>query len=146
MQTESNKPASLDFRYGGRSLHDLAGFGRFLVDRGYVTQNEIEAALLLQTERNPRIGTLARERRLLKSPDICHIIDYARENGVRFGQAAIDLGHLNQREVDELLSAQSESHVYVGELLIELNLISRPQLELCLREYLSIKNEPEATN
>lgn len=110
-------------------------FGAFLVDRGIISPAELEAVLVLQEERHPKLGSLARRHHLLTFENICAIIEHQRTHSMRFGEAAVALGLLNDQEVAALLEEQTNNHRLLGELLVELNIMNRSKLQACLAQY-----------
>lgn len=110
-------------------------FGSFLVREGVISPAELEAALILQQERNPRIGRLARRHQLLCFSKICEIIEHQKKRQIPFGKAAIELGLLSQLEVDRLIEEQSSVHIRLGELLVELHVLSAAKLQQCLAAF-----------
>jgi hypothetical protein len=121
-------------------------FGAYLVEMGVISTNELEAALILQEDRNPKIGRLAQQRHLLTFPKLCQILEYQRSHKLPFGQAAIELGFLSQSELDQLMGEQSQKHIFLGELLAELKFMTKAELEYYLAQYFRTldrwRNEP----
>lgn len=115
--------------------YDGIQFGQYLVDQGIVTPAELEAALMLQGERNPRLGRLAEKMGLIDLKQTWRILQYQHENNVPFGRAAIDLGILSEFEVSQLVERQSEGHVHIGELLAELHILTHDELRQHLDAY-----------
>lgn len=110
-------------------------FGEFLVDKGYVTPGELEAALIIQQDRHSKLGRLANRRAMLTFEKICAIREHQHKYNLRFGEAALALGLLSQAELAELLQEQNASHIPVGKMLVELNILKTDILQKCLEEY-----------
>jgi hypothetical protein len=125
-------------------------FGAYLVSRNLVTPGELEAALIIQAERNPRLGQLAAKRHLLSFDKIRSIYEYQTLHGLKFGEAAVALGFLTDDEVNGLLEEQSLHHTYLGEILVELKVLTPARLEEWLEAYFietgrrpgSLRNSP----
>lgn len=117
-------------------------FGAFLVAKGVITPGELEAALILQDDRNPKLGRLAHRHQMLTFEKICAVLEEQRRRNISFGQAAVDLGYLSDHEVANLLEEQTANHVYIGELLVELNVMSRSKLAQWLDSYFATVGEP----
>lgn len=110
-------------------------FGAYLVSKNLVTPGELEAALIIQTERNPRLGQMAAKRQLLNFNKIRSIYEYQTMHGLKFGQAAVALGYLTDEEVAGLLEEQSLHHMYLGEILVELKILTPARLAEWLDAY-----------
>ena len=110
-------------------------FGCFLVERGIISAGELEAALIIQDDKNPRIGRLAQRRDMLTFTKLCEILEYQRAHGVRFGKAAVELGFLSEHEVAELVEEQLDNRVKLGELLVELNVLTPAKLRQSLHDH-----------
>ncbi|MFO0946073.1 MAG: hypothetical protein U1D30_09020 [Planctomycetota bacterium] len=121
-------------------------FGAFLVAKGVITPGDLEAALILQDDRNPKLGRLAHRHQMLTFEKICAVLEEQKRRGISFGQAAVDLGYLSDWEVANLLEEQTANHVYIGELLVELNVMSRAKLAQWLDAYFSTVGEPTGNN
>ena len=117
-------------------------FGAFLIANNVITPGELEAALILQDERNPKLGRLAHRHQLLTFDKICTILELQRALKISFGEAAIRLGYLSDYEVANLVQEQTANHIYLGELLVELNIMSRTKLRKWLDAYFTTVGEP----
>lgn len=114
---------------------DNIPFGAYLIGLKIVTAEELEAALLLQAERNPKLGRLAAKRNLLTFEKVVSIHEYQQLFGLRFGEAAVALGLLNEEELATLLEEQSAHHKYLGEVLVELRILTPTRLNELLEAY-----------
>ena len=112
-------------------------FGAYLVSKNLITPGELEASLICQSERNPKLGRLAVDRQLLTFPKIREIYEYQLSHSVPFGKAAVILGFLNKEEVDSLLEEQAMHHKLLGEVLVDLQVISPDRLKEVLASYFS---------
>lgn len=117
-------------------------FGAFLVAKGVITPGELEAALIIQEERNPKLGRLAHRHQLLSFEKICAILECQKESNLPFGEAAVQLGYLSDFEVAKLLEEQTANHIHIGELLVELNVMSQAKLNQWLDAYFATVGPP----
>ena len=62
-------------------------------------------------------------------------MDSQRERGGLFGEIAIELGYLNEDDVDALLDMQGEKHIKIGEVLVLFGAISREDMESRLQTF-----------
>lgn len=127
---------------GYSNQRDRMPFGAFLVAKGVITAGELEAALILQDDRNPKLGRLAHRHQLLTFEKICSVLECQRALKISFGEAAIRMGYLSDTEVAQLVEEQTANHVYIGELLVELNIMSRSKLSQWLDAYFATVGPP----
>jgi hypothetical protein len=86
-------------------------------------------------ELNRTLSSLAQERGWLSSAQAEQIHAEQLRRGCIWGEQAIALGLLDQRQVMRLLSDQRARQVRLGEVLLELGHISRPALERALADF-----------
>lgn len=116
-------------------------FGAYLVSKNLISPGELEAALLCQEERNPKLGALAAKRHLLTFEKVREVYAHQLATGLPFGEAAIELGLLTDHEVGQLLEEQSLHHKMLGEILVELNIIPPKKMESILGSYFKEQGE-----
>ena len=83
--------------------------GRVALKHGIIGMSEVFEVLKLQTD---RIG-LPRERR----------------DDLLFGDLAVELGYIGERELENLLQLQRKSRPPIGEILLEMGCLTEAQLE-----------------
>jgi hypothetical protein len=112
-------------------------FGEFLVRRKYVTAGELQATLVVQQDRSPRLGMIARRARLLAFDEVCQVLKRQRSgrNRLRFGEAALQLGLLDEQNLSRLLKLQAMSHKRLGRLLVEHRILSPARLRHGLAQF-----------
>jgi uncharacterized protein (DUF433 family) len=121
-------------RFGNQDCSHIP-FGSFLVRHHHITAGQLQAALLFQADHTPRLGALASRYSLLTFEKIREIYDYQLRTGEHFGQSAIVLGLLSDRELADLLEKQAMEHRRLGEILVELHVLDDERLTLLLKEY-----------
>jgi len=83
-------------------------FARFLVQRGEIT-GEAADRFITWVSRSARvpIGMIAVGHGLISGAQIDDILDRQSESGMRFGEAAVDMGLLTDDQVETLLDIQA---------------------------------------
>lgn len=111
-------------------------FGEYLLYEGKIDAYELELALEFQKHGHVTIGVLAVQEGFLDDRQLCIILDYQRLRGTGlFGELAVELGFLEQDDIDTLLGMQEKSHIRIGEVLILLGAITRQDMEEALSEF-----------
>jgi hypothetical protein len=109
-------------------------FGRFLVHRAYIGENDLNEALAVQAEINGCLPCAALEEGLVSLENFLRCRDYQRSHAVSFENALLNLNLLNQDKIEMLARKLSEQHVQIGELLVKRNKLTRDQLAQALAE------------
>ncbi len=112
-------------------------FGQFLVEKGFITRENLLEALELQQATNLKFGEMAHAMGLLTSEDIERIHRAQLSEDLRFGDAAEKLGLLTPEQVQQVATRQSNSYLYIGRALVEIGALDADQLERYLREFQS---------
>jgi CheY-specific phosphatase CheX len=84
-------------------------FGQFLVEKGAVSRSALLQAIDLQERTN-----------------------------LKFGEMVTEMGLMSTAEVDQVqqvLTRQRNSHLYIGEALVKIGALSENQLETCLQDF-----------
>jgi hypothetical protein len=149
MQQPGNKPGNPPGDDGDRRFyhgplperHLL--FGHFLYFSGEITWRMIIQAICWQRSQRPRLGQLGQRLGWLTSPDILDILR-DRKSRQPFGEAAINLGLLDERQVRILLLQQQRQHKKIGEFFLEREILTPSQLDdllfRCLRHNSRLQN------
>jgi len=117
-------------------------FGQYLIAQGIVDEKSVYDALNCQKARKQPIGKIALQEKMLTVKQVFAILNIKAEKlnnksekPKLFGEIAIELGYLDARSVDDLLSIQRKSVTPIGEILIEMGKIDHPTLETMLKRY-----------
>lgn len=126
------------------SRRDTAGFfegsipqsflqiGRYLYYRQVITFRDLLHALAWQRSNRKRIGTIARSRGWLGPSEVNFIMSSAVPG--RFGEKAVKLGLLNDRQVKLLLLEQKSTRQLLGQYFIQNKLLTPNELDILLRD------------
>ena len=122
--------------------------GEFLVEKKLITQDILDKALEEQTKKRVPIGTVAIENKFLDEKQLMEILKILREynqntenKGKRFGDVAIELGHLSSEEVFKIKRIQDSTTPMLGNVLREMNAISSIDFVKALREFKAQNSE-----
>lgn len=105
------------------------------MQRGVISQFQLQEALALQERRNQLLGTLAAARGYMQEDQIRETIQRQKTLDLPFGTVAVRLGFLNPRQLDDLLFTQNVHTTHVGEALMELGYLSNEVFSRALHDY-----------
>lgn len=103
-------------------------FGKYLVEKGLISEAQMFEALEKQGGMRVSIGRLAFELELLDMDQVCEILDHQRESQLRFAALGVELGLLKPEQRDALLDAQAETQVPLGQVLASMAVVSAERL------------------
>jgi len=99
-------------------------FGRFLVDRGLISENELVLALIEQIKSVPPIAEIVLQEQWMTPEQVLKIFDYQVQGHCEFLSAADSLGFWNE-ELSRLVNAYTnDKKTMLGELLINRDLLT----------------------
>ena len=93
--------------------------GQFMLERGTITAQQLQAATEAQRASNPLLGELAVREGLLTAAQAQRIHQHQRSDDRRFGDIALDLGLLDDARLQWLLATQQASRKLLGQVLLE---------------------------
>ncbi len=126
--------ASIDRLYQGPLPERPLLFGHFLYYCGLTTWRTITAVLVQQQRGRPRCGELGTRLGLLQPTDIHHILKRKAAN-TPFGETAMALGLLDERQLRALLRYQRQQQKKFGTILVEKELLSLRELTFLLMQF-----------
>jgi len=112
-------------------------FGEYLIYKGKITQEELDFALKFQKDDNIINAISAVINGYLKYEDVSIIMDYMRGTGLEFGEAALNLRLLNKKQIEKIMSDKKKVHHQIGEILVMCGAISKIEMEMELRGFLT---------
>lgn len=110
-------------------------FGSYLLNKGYLSAEQLRHAMELQDAVHLKLGILALNEGLMTPEQISNTHERQRMMDKRFGEIAIELGFLTETQVIHLLNAQKRSHLLLGQALIDNGYLTIEQLNSALEEY-----------
>lgn len=93
-------------------------FGKYLLEKGVISQEDLDSALKFQEEGNRRIGDFAVEKELLTQEQVEIIFEEQKHIDRPFGAIALDLKLLSRNQLDDLLFSQAVHSTHLGEALL----------------------------
>ncbi len=107
-------------------------FGKYLVEKEIITDNEYEIAVAKQLSTRVKLGTIAITEGLLTEQDVEEINKLQMQLDKRFGDIAVEKGLLSSSEVDKLLQKQGNPHLQFIEALTECTKLTASVLDKTL--------------
>ena len=104
-------------------------FGHYLLDNNKLSSAQLTEAVEYQSAKNLSLGEIAVREEFITLKDAEKINDKQRSLDKRFGEVAIGLGLLSDKQIDLLLAAQKKEKVFFGEVLILKEFITKEELE-----------------
>lgn len=104
-------------------------FGRYLVKKGLLTEEEYKAAIKEHFSRRVRIGTIAMAEGLLTQEQVDIIHRQQRQFDKFFGDIAVERQWLTKEQVDELLTKQGSPYLQFLEVLLDTGKITISQMD-----------------
>jgi len=124
-----------------RSAEPMPGrileFGLFLYYRGHINFRQLIEALAWQRRQRPNLGDIAERWGWLSAPQVQLILRHRSATGYyrRFGEKALELHLLDQRQLQTLLTYQRSVQRRIGEFFVEHGLLTQVQLQRLLQEH-----------
>ena len=111
-------------------------FGEFLMMIGRVEKDDLIRALRLQRKRQTSLPDLAVELGMLDPETISAVTDFSgEESGIDFIERAVGGRYLTVDQVLELKKVQTTTRPRIGEMLVELKIITGEVLRKSLSEF-----------
>jgi hypothetical protein len=112
--------------------------GEYLVQFGFVTKEQLEAAVVIQTATNMRLGACAVALGHLSEADVIQIHEAQRQTDLPFGRLAVKLGKLTRVQLEASLEYQRFRHLRIGDALVKSGAIAAPLLLQALQAFSDI--------
>ena len=101
-----------------------------LVQTGVISADDYVEALTRRDQERPALGQVAIEEGMLTATEVLNVLRRQHANPLRrFGELAVELGYLDNRQVAALLMQQQERERPVIDHLVELGRLSREQAQ-----------------
>ena len=113
-------------------------FGEFLLSQELVQEEDLVAALDEQQQNKMPMGQMAVQKGFMDSKDLFRVLTEQRkrlQDNNDFGQIALEMGLLNERQVGELVESQSSANAKLGSILVEKGVLPQEKLIRVLRDY-----------
>ena len=105
-------------------------FGDIVVEEGFATEEQIAAALEYQTKSEILLGQIMIDMSFITHDEKDEIFAYEKTpegQGKKFGEISVELGFTTRENVDKALAFQKKGKGFLGDILVELGIITFKQ-------------------
>jgi hypothetical protein len=110
-------------------------FGHYLLNRAFITREQLEAALEFQKSVHVKFGVIAVDEGYMTPAQVEEVHLKQKQVDKRFGEIAIELGYLSDEQVEALISKQKQNHLFLAQALVDLGIMSIEQFGNALHDY-----------
>ena len=110
-------------------------FGQYLLNKKYLTLEQLHDGLEYQKETRLKLGVLAVNAGYMSADEADKINEAQKKLDKRFGELAVDMGYLKEEQVEELLSSQKFGHLLLGQALVDKEYMTLQEFEKAINEY-----------
>lgn len=112
-------------------------FGNYLLSRNAVTKEQFMQVIQKTSAEKIKLGTLAIHAGYMTANEVDRVIIMQTHQDKRFGELAIQEGYLTDNQVAELLKAQKHDFLLLGQILVNDGILSNQQLQDLIIDYQS---------
>ncbi len=112
-------------------------FGNYLLSKGYITKEQLFAAMKKKSNKHVKLGTLAIHSGLMTASEVDNVIIEQTHQDKKFGELTIEMGYLTNEQVKNLLNVQSPDFLLLGQILLDDGVINNSTLENVITDYRS---------
>jgi len=112
-------------------------FGELVVDLGYVTQEQLDEAIYMQKKGRAKLGQVMKILRLLIDLQVVQVLECQKNAGAvgkLFGDCAVELGLVTEKQRDEAVRYQTGSKGVLGDMLVQLGFLTTDQRNEVIRQ------------
>lgn len=117
--------------------------GNYLLNKGYVTSEQLVEALQYQKTVHLKLGVLAIHAGYMTASQVEQIHIMQTHKNQRFGELAVEAGFLTEEQVDSLLNSQKPDYLLLSQALVDKGYMTTAQFEQAMQDY---KAEYEITD
>ena len=110
-------------------------FGNYLLSHGVVTREQLLETMHRKSSTKIKLGTLAIHAGYMTANEVDRIVILQTHEDKRFGELAIHEGYLTEAEVTKLLAEQKPDFLLLGQALVDEGLINNQQLQELIIDY-----------
>lgn len=123
------------------AFHDA--FGRYLLEKGLISQEDLRQAHAYLAQRNQRVGELAVHKGLLSAEQVQSLVELQKHSRKFIGELAVEQGLLTRSTLDDLLFSQTVHTFTIGEALLANGVITPEQYASVMHEYVWLEEEKQ---
>lgn len=112
-------------------------FGHYLLNKNYITTEQLRKALEEKNNTRVKLGALAIDAGYMTAQQVEKVHEAQKRLDKRIGDIAVEMGFLTDEQVGELLSKQKTANIVIGQTLIDLGYMTNAKFEEALAEYKS---------
>lgn len=109
--------------------------GNYLLNKGYVTSEQLIDALQYQKTVNLKLGVLAIHAGYMTANEVEQIHIMQTHQTKKFGELAIENGFMTQEQLTDLLSSQKPDYLLLSQALVDKGYMTTSQFEKARLEY-----------
>lgn len=110
-------------------------FGQYLLNKKYLTLEQLHDGLEYQKETRLKLGVLAVNSGYMSADQADQVNEAQKRLDKKFGELAVDMGYLKEDQVEELLSSQKFGHLLLGQALVDKGYMTLQEFETAINEY-----------
>lgn len=110
-------------------------FGHYLLNRGLITNTQLQDALHFQETVHVKFGVIAVDKGFMTSSQVDEVHEKQKQMDKRFGEIAVELGYLTEDQVEDLISHQKQGYLYLAQALVDRGYMSMDQFSTALNDY-----------
>lgn len=110
-------------------------FGRYLADKGCITEEQLQAAIEKQKQVRVKLGVIAVSEKLMTKEQADEVNRLQAVTDRRFGDLAVEKGYLTEEQVSRLLRKQGNIYLYFVQSLIDLDIMTLEEIDGELANY-----------
>lgn len=118
-------------------------FGQFLLEKGYVTREQLLHGLAEQRAVTGTLGDLAVAVGMITMEQLEAIHRRQDSAGEPFSMAAVRLGHLSEPQIAQLLHPQSAERLLLGQILLAFGYLDKATLQDALKAHTTERDEDD---
>lgn len=112
-------------------------FGNYLLSRDAVTKEQLIYAMQKKSSDHIKLGTLAIHAGYMTANEVDRVVIMQTHEDKRFGELAVKEGYLTEAQVAELLKAQNPDFLLLGQVLVDEGILDNEQLQTYIIDYQS---------
>lgn len=116
-------------------------FGDYLVEKKIITPSQLIEALAYQLEHLPSMIRLIHESGLISPSDLLQLIKTQIKQDIDLFAVLIEQRKMSSEQASDLALKQWSRRIPLGEVLVQLSLVTKDQLELHLDSYFEAKEK-----
>ena len=115
-------------------------FGKYLVENGVVTQEQLVEAIIVQSEKIPSIIKIIQEKKMLDCHEIIELVNKSVNERKSIVELIVEKSIFSESEMNELLRERNNASMGLGEILIKKGYASSMMVVEHVNKYWNCQN------